>query len=274
VREAWRRVLREPLVHFAAGGVAIFALHARVAARPEGDRVVVSAAFAEALAKEQAQRTGRAPTAEEARALVDRFVDEEVLNREAAALGLDRGDPIVRRRLAQKMGFLAEADAAREPAEADLERFLAAHEDRYRAAPRVSFRHVFLAHEHRADAERLLAELRAGARPDERGDPFLRGSRFAARTAAEVEAIFGPAFRAALDGAEKGTWAGPLASSYGVHLVLVEERTAGAEAALAEVRARVRQDLLDERREAAQREQLRRLRARYKIAIEIEAPRP
>lgn len=271
MRRSVRRLLREPLVHFAAGGLAIFALHARVAARPQGDGVVISAAFADALTREHTQRTGRAPTAEEARALVDRFVDEEILTREAAALGLDRGDPIVRRRLAQKMSFLAESEAAQEPTEAELQRRLEAHADRYRSAPRVSFRHVFLGRERRAEAERALAELRAGARPDTLGDPFLRGAHFAARTPAEVEAVFGAAFTAALGGVAQGTWSGPLASSYGVHLVLVEERTEGAPATLAEAGARVRQDLLDERREAASREQLRRLRARYRV--EIEAPR-
>jgi hypothetical protein len=271
VRPGLGRLVREPLVHFAAGGLLIFALHARVAARPADDRVVVSAAFSEALAREHAQRTGRAPTAEEARALVDRFVDEEVLTREAVVLGLDRGDPIVRRRLAQKMGFLAEGDAAREPEETDLAGYLAAHADRYRSPPRVSFRHVFLGREKSGDAERLLAELRGGARPDALGEPFLRGAHFAARAPAEVEAVFGAAFAAALAGAPEGSWSGPFASSYGTHLVFVEERTPGAPAALAEARARVRQDLLDERREAAQREQLRRLRARYRV--EIEAPR-
>lgn len=274
---AQHRWLREPLLHFVVLGAAIFGLHAAVAPPPRDARILVTADFIAGLRDEHAARTGRPPTPEEERALVDRFVDEEVLYREAVALGLDRGDPIVRRRLAQKMAFVAEdGAAARDPSDAELEAYLAAHADRYRAPPRLSFRHVFLGRDRRgdpaADAQRLLPELTAGAAPDTLGDPFLQGASFARRAPADIEAVFGKAFTDALLAAPARVWTGPITSSYGAHLVRVEDRVEGALPPLSAVRARVRADLRDERREAALRAMREKLRARYRV--EIEAPKP
>jgi hypothetical protein len=278
LRDLLGRCLREPLVHFVVLGGAFFALHAAVAPAPRDGRVVISGDFVAGLRREHQGRTGRPPTVEEERALVDRFVDEEVLYREAVALGLDRGDPIVRRRLAQKMVFVAEDGAAREPADAELAAYLAAHADRYCEAGRASFRHVFLGRDRRgpaaeADARQLLAALQGGAPAEAAGDPFLQGAAFARRTAAEIEAVFGAAFAAALPAAPLGTWSGPIASSFGVHLVRVEAREPGGLPPLAAVRGRVRADLLDERRGAAVREMRERLRARYHVEIQAPAAR-
>lgn len=275
-REILHRWLREPLFHFAVLGAAIFGLHAAVAPRPRDERIVVSADFVAGLRQEHAARAGRPPTPEEERALVDRFVDEEVLYREAVALGLDRGDPIVRRRLAQKMMFVAEDGAAREPSDAELAAYLAAHADRYREPPRLSFRHVFLGRDRRgdaatADAQRLLPDLAAGAKPESLGDPFLQGASFSRRAPGDLEAVFGKAFTDALLAAPAGVWAGPIASSYGAHLVHVDDRVEGALPPLAAVRARLRADLRDERRDTAVRTMREQLRARYRV--EIEAPR-
>ncbi|APR82440.1 Hypothetical protein A7982_07789 [Minicystis rosea] len=268
-----RRYLREPLVHFAVIGGALFALHAAVAPPPRDAAIVVSADFIAGLREEHRARTGQWPTAEEERALVDRFIDEEVLYREAVSLGLDRGDPIVRRRLAQKMVFVAEdGAAAREPSDADLQAYLVQHQGRYREPARLSFRHVFLSRDRRADAAaeatRILPELAAGAAPEGKGDPFLQGTSFGQRTSAEVEAVFGHAFAEALFAAPNDAWSGPLTSSFGVHLVRAGERTEGAIPPLAKIRARVRSDLMDERRATAGQALRERLRARYRIDIE------
>src|SRR4051812_31032667 len=119
------RWLRAPALHFAILGLGLFLLHARVA-RPADDRIVLSPAFVEGLRQEHARRTGKPPTADEERGLVDRFVDDEVLSRGALALALDRGAPIVRRRLVQKMD-LALRGVAREPPAEELAAFVEAH---------------------------------------------------------------------------------------------------------------------------------------------------
>lgn len=273
-------LLREPLVHFVAIGAAIFALHAALAPPPRDGRIVVSRDFVEGLRQEYAARTNRPPTPEEERALIDRFVEEEVLVREAIAMGLDRGDPIVRRRLAQKMIFLAEdGAAAREPSDDELRAYLGAHADRYGDPPRLSFRHVFLSRDRRgqaaaSDARAALGDLsQRGKDPGSMGDPFLQGASFVRRTPAEIEAIFGRAFTQALLASPKGAWSGPVASSYGEHVVEVVDRLESGLPPLEAVRARVRADLIEERRAAASREMKARLRARFQVQIETAPPR-
>jgi hypothetical protein len=268
-----RRLLAEPMVHFLGIGAILFMLHARL--HPSGgDRIVVSAAFIDALRQDHTRRTGQPPTADEERGLIDRYIDEEILYREALALGLDRGDVIVRRRLIQKMEFVSrDAAPAVEPSAAELQRFLDVHADRYREPLAASLRHVFLARDRRgdalaSDAARILAELRTGADPGALGDPFLQGSAFARRTPRELEAIFGRPFAEAVSTLPAGAWSGPIPSSYGLHLVLVSERNEPGAPRLADVRARVRRDWIDEHREEADRAALRRLRDRHPVEIE------
>src|SRR5687768_10583680 len=128
-----RTWLREPLAHFIVIGGVLFAAHAGLR-RPPAEEITVSAAFIEGLREEHQKRAGRPPTIEETRGLVERYVEEEILHREALALGLHEGDIIVRRRLAQKMQFLLEDEAAAiEPSDEELQAFLDTRAERYRA---------------------------------------------------------------------------------------------------------------------------------------------
>lgn len=266
--------MREPALHFVLLGLGLFGLHAVVGRRAAADHLVVSAGFIEGLRREQAQRTGRPPTPDEERGLIDRFVDDEVLYRQAIALGLDRGDLIVRRRLVQKMEFVLRGAAGpSEPSTAELQAFLDAHAARYGARQAVSFRHVFLSRDRRGeaardDAARALVALRGGADPAAAGDPFLQGVAFKGRTEPEVAAIFGDAFAKAVVGLTPGAWSEPIRSSYGEHLVRVDDRVEASAPALSAVLARVREDWLAARRDEDDRAALRRLRERYVIDVE------
>ncbi|MEW6269567.1 MAG: peptidyl-prolyl cis-trans isomerase [Thermodesulfobacteriota bacterium] len=144
------------------------------------------------------------------------------------------------------------------------------------APPRVHAWHVYLSRERRgdalrADALRLLAELRAGAvRPGQAssfGDPFVRGA--ALRGAhAELERSLGRELADALDHLPAGSWQGPLASPYGLHLVWIERRTPARPEPFEAVRSRIAHRLLRERGDALRRERMRALRARYGLAPE------
>src|SRR5262245_15481377 len=203
MRPLARRVLTEPLLHFLLLGGAIFALHAATADRPsdvDAKRIVITRGDVEHLAAEFAKLQQRPPTSDELVGLVRERVRDEVLAREAKALGLDVDDAIVRRRLRQKMEFLVEdVIALAEPTEADLEAYLRVHPDSFRVEPKVTFRHVFLSREKRgaglaADAQRLLEQLRdAESRKDpaEMGDATLLASRFEAVSAADAARQFG-----------------------------------------------------------------------------------
>ncbi|NUQ72299.1 MAG: peptidyl-prolyl cis-trans isomerase [Polyangiaceae bacterium] len=274
-----RNWIREPLVHFVFIGAVIFSAHAYLRPPPRR-QITVSADFIAGLRAEHRARTGAPPTAEETQGLIHRYIEEEVLHREALALGLDVGDIILRRRLVQKMQFLLDDEAASvEPSESELQSYLDANAERYRLPAVISFRHVFVSRDRRgegaiAEAERLLDSLRGGADSGSLGDPFVQGSAWSRRTAKEIDAVFGAAFAEKAFAAKEGSWSGPIESSYGAHLVWVSERSEGRAPALSEVRARVRDDWRAERREEARKVAMDRLRARYQVVIESNEAAP
>jgi peptidyl-prolyl cis-trans isomerase C len=268
------RVLREPLVHFVILGAALFALYRVVAPAVPTGAIVVTAALQRGFQQEHLRRHGRLPTPAEMRAIIARYVDTEVMLREALALGLDRGDIIVRRRLVQKMEFLNQGTMRVAPAsDAELQAVLDRHPERYLLAGRATLEHVFVSsHLHPDDALAVAANLReriaAGEDPVHLGDPFLRGREFRSQTEGELAGVFGPGFARALEQVPLGEWAGPIASSFGQHLVRVSERSGGRPATVAEVRRELERDFDEAQRTEAARLALEQLRARYDVRIE------
>jgi hypothetical protein len=271
--------MREPLLHFLVAGAALFALwNVRgESVTTRDDRIVVAAATIDSLAGNWTRLWHRPPTTQELQGLIDEHIREEILYREALALGLDRDDTIIRRRLRQKLEFVSEDVAGQvEPTEPQLQEFLARTPDAFRVEPRYSFRHVFLSPGRRGaaldrDTARLLAALnRPGEteRAEEEGDPFLLPFEFGASSTDEVVGLFGGEFAGALRMLESGAWHGPIRSSYGVHLVLVRERVPGRVPELGEVREAVRREWLAKARRDANEAFYQRLRRRYAVTIE------
>jgi PPIC-type PPIASE domain len=278
-----QRLLREPLVHFLVLGGLIFAgygLLDRNGAVAPG-RIVVSQGQLASMMAGFTRTWQRPPTPEEWEGLIGDRVREEVYSREALALGLDRDDTIIRRRLRQKMEFISEDMATQaQPTDAELRAYLTAHPDLFRVERRFTFTHVFLNPEKRGeslarDAERLLTQLnQAGARAEDPGlgDPFLLEHHFVAVPASEVDKQFGKGFGAKLDGITPGVWQGPIESGYGLHLVLVSERTQGELPALADVRDMVRREWDSARRKEANERFYQDLLKRYTVTIEGPEP--
>jgi len=276
-----KKFLHELLLHFLLLGAATFALNGwRERGRPaesESPRIEVNAAVIERLRAASERQFGKAPDAEELRGLVLAHIREEVFCREALALGLDRDDMIVRRRLAQKMEFLTgDITGAAEPADAVVRKFFEKHAARYAKAGRVSFRHVYFSREKRgAGAEAAVAEalaaLAKGASDETMGDPFLHGFEFAEREPDDVVAAFGAEFAQQLAAQPTGEWRGPVASSYGLHLMRVEGRTEPRAVKLDEVRETVLRDFHDERRRTANSEVFKKLRERYQVTVDEAA---
>lgn len=273
--------LREPLLQFLALGAALFALYAWADrgqdAGPGGAELVVTASRVQGLAETFARQWGRPPSDAEVAGLVRDFVREELLAREAVALGLDRDDTIVRRRLAQKMEFLADdVAAAVEPTDAELAAFLAAHPDRFRVEARFTFDQIFLDRQARgdrlaADAAALLAVLNApdgGPEPAALGDGRLLPPRKDDGGRRDVEAQFGPGFVERLAELPLGRFVWPVESGYGPHLVRVVRRTPDRAPALHEVRDDVAREWAAAKRREAQEAHLQALLARYRVTIE------
>jgi hypothetical protein len=274
-----KRLLKEPLLHFLLLGAAIFAAYNRLPNRSNAEpgKIVITQGQIEHLATGFAKTWQRRPTAEEVAGLVRDHVREEIYYREAKALGLDKDDTVIRRRLRQKMEFVSDDIAAQaEPTDDELHAYLQAHPDSFRVEPRFTFRQVYLNPDKRGenlarDAAQLLVQLnQAGGKADTSalGDSFLLDHEFGAVPVSEVAKQFGEKFAAKLRGLTLGQWHGPVDSGYGVHLVLVSERTEGRLPVLVEVREAVCREWGNARRLEANEKFFQELQKRYTVTIE------
>ena len=279
-----KRLVKEPLVHFLVLGALLFAgygvLNRRSASAPEPGRIVVSQGQLASMREAFTRTWQRPPTREEWESLIRDRVREEVCCLEAVALGLDKDDTIIRRRLRQKMEFVSDDIAAQAPpTDAELTSFLQAHLDKFLVEQQFTFRQVYVNPEKHGknlsrDAAQLLAQLsQAGAKAEiaAMGDTSLLEHDFAAVAAGEITKQFGEAFAAKLGGLPAGQWQGPIESAFGLHLVFVSEHTEGRLPALADVRDAVRREWDNARRLEANQKFYQDLLKHYTVTIEPPA---
>jgi hypothetical protein len=252
-----RRILREPLLHFLLLGLALFVYFGRAAPEDDGGRrIVVSQAQVDILATQFQSTWNRPPTAEELNGLVDNFISEEILYREGKALGLDRDDAVIKRRVRQKLDVMFEESIAQSPpTDADLQAYLDAHPDTFRRPPVVSFRQVYL-----------------GADPASLGQPTLQPLEGNGLPLDLVARDFGRQFADQLALQPVGEWSGPIASGFGGHLVQVTSLQPAAMPALADVREIVVREWENARRQRAHAEALASLRSQYEIDVQAALP--
>ncbi|SHG11743.1 PPIC-type PPIASE domain-containing protein [Microbulbifer donghaiensis] len=275
-----RRLLREPLVHFLVLGAALFAGYDYLYS---GDRD--ESPHQIALTLDELRQLGllfnaqwrRQPTPEEFSQLVEFKIRQEVLYREALAMGLDKNDEIVKRRMAQKMQFLAEdVAAAREPTTEELKTWYEKNSDKFSLPSRVSFRHLYFSPDRRGarardDAAQALAEL--AGQPEEStpteslADRFMFQDYYADRTSESLAKDFGPEFAVAAPKLPLGSWQGPLESGYGWHLVYVDSLTPGRVPAFEEIEPDVKTAWLGAQKEAAWAKAYREMRAKYTVLL-------
>jgi len=275
------RLLREPLLHFLLAGAALFAayawLHPELIGRDASHRIELTQDDLRQIAVGWLAQGRPAPTPDEMRSLVESKVREELLYREALALGLDQGDTIVKRRLAQKMEFLFEdLSALREPTSAELETWFAERAARFALPARATFRQLYFSPDRRgararddaAHARTQLASEPADAPAAAAlADPFMFQNDYGDRELGEVAKSFGPGFAESVFQLAPGRWQGPIESGYGWHLVFVDSVTPPHTPAFEEVAADVRSAWVAEQRDALRERALDDLKARYEIVI-------
>jgi PPIC-type PPIASE domain len=274
------KIIREPLFHFLLLGAAIFAVYG-LATRHKTDKpgeIVVTQGTLENLVTGFTRTWQRPPTEEELQGLVRDYIREEAAYREALALGLDRDDMIVRRRLRQKLEFLSDELATRtEPSDTELQSFLQTHTGLFQSEPLFSFRQIYFNPQLHGgnlhpDLARALEDLeRTGSRAStaDIGDPFLVEQSFENVSLSDVKKTFGEQFASRLDALRPSMWQGPIDSGYGSHLVFVAQRSEGRLPALDEVRDQVRREWLDAKRKEATDKFYQALLSQYKVKIEL-----
>jgi hypothetical protein len=272
-----RKLLKEPLVHFLAIGAVLFGIGVlRADPTPRGDRLAITSGVVEHLLEGFRLTWQRPPTEAEFRGLVEDYLKEEVLYREALAMGLDRDDQIVRRRMRQKLEFLmADLVGSVDPTGEELKAYLDADPDRYRQEATISFVQIYIqersnAEDTRARALSLLERVRTtpDADPESLGDPFLYPANHRDMPERDLRSVFGDEFAAQLVELPVGEWSGPVSSAFGLHVVRVDAFEPGRRSELSEVRDAVYRDLVSERTREAEQSYFEALLSRYAVTME------
>jgi len=206
--------------------------------------------------------------------------DESELFAQALALGMDRTDLVVRRRLVERVQqTLRRLGRGPEPTEAELGGYVARHESEFATPARVSFVHVTFARQQRGvrtliDARTVLASLSTSENPPENarclGDRTMLQGRFRLAAERDIAKVLGASFAREVMRLQPGTWAGPIASPFGHHLVRVDAHQATAVRSLDAARQRARLGVLQEREDEALRLAMARLRSLYDVRVESE----
>lgn len=269
-----RQLLREPLVHFLAIGLALFVTFDAVRGNRGHEQIVVDEAVVAGIERSYAAIWQRPPTAAELRALVDDWIREEVMYRVGIEMQLERNDPVVRRRIRQKVDVLAEESQLSEPpTEAELSAWVAAYPERYARAPLLSFEQVVLQPRSGSSVPMPLvdgarAKLQSGQDPAIISESRLLPVLFSEMPADLIARDFGEKFVTSLCAAPIGAWHGPIHSAYGEHLVKVTAYIPGGLPALNEIRTRVARDIEQDRRLRAADAFYDQVRKRFDIRVE------
>jgi peptidyl-prolyl cis-trans isomerase C len=294
---ALARLLRDPLAHFVIAGGVIFAAYSAFSpqAQPAADpmRIELTRDEMKQIAVAQLAQGLPLPDPARLRALGEQRAMQRILAREAVAFGLDRDDDIIERRLAQKMDFLlADLSQLNPPSHDTLASWYQAQADRFTQPPRASFRHVYFSPDGRGDAAARTAAAEAlptvaslaidAPAPAGMGDRFMFQDYYGGRTPEEIGKIFGPDFARGLFATAPGTWAGPIRSGFGWHLVRLDALEPARVPALDEIEADVRAAWTEERYAEIRKRAEDEIRARYIVVapdlspseiVDLSAPR-
>ncbi len=276
-----KRFLREPLVHFLLIGAVLFGLYsftqAGRTATASSKEIRLSLDELTQLVRLFQSQWRREPTPEEFNRLVENKIQSEILYREALAMGLDRDDEIVKRRMAQKMQFLAEdVAAAREPTTAELKSWYEKNGDKFAQPNRVSFRHLYFSPDRRGERARddaAKARARLAGQPEDSklakslADPFMFQDYYRDRAPDYLGKEFGPQFAQAVEKLVPGSWQGPIESGFGWHLVFVDTVIPGRVPAFEEIEPDVKTAWLGEQKALAWAKTYKDMRAKYTVLL-------
>jgi parvulin-like peptidyl-prolyl isomerase len=221
------------------------------------------------------KQMGRGPTAQDLKGQVNQLIREQILSREAVAMGIDEGDIVVRRRLAQKMEFLfKDLSAMTEPTEDDLRKYYFENRRKYEASPQLTFNQVYFSVENRGLEG---AKLAAQALIKEDGDPNKVSTLGDASILSpgckqcgekEIRNRFGTDFAEAVKNLKPGSWNGPVKSAYGFHAVYIYERQDTKMPKFRDIIDRIKNDWMSAKREEYTRRIYGEIRSRYRVLVE------
>ena len=266
------KLLREPLFLFFFFGFLLFFVYTRISnlVEQKNSQIIVSAEQIELLAETFTKTWNRTPTKDELISQIDNYVMDEIFFKEAVAMGLDKTDQAVKRRMRQLMEMMLDDFASVYPSEVQLQNYLSEHPDEFRRDPRISFRHIHFQMGDRQKAMDLLAGLQDGSVRAENysGSMVMIPDRFTDESRQEIKRLFGDLFTNRIFELDEGIWQGPVESAYGWHLVNTGQRTEGKVPELNEIWDQVEREWSFDMRRRIKEEQYQKMRESYQITIE------
>ena len=272
-------ILREPLVHFLLLGLGLFLLYGRVAPESADSRTIeVNTARVDEMVRQFQAVWNRPPMASELQGLVDSYVRDEVMYREGVAMGLDANDPVIKRRVRQKLDVMSEEIGNQKaPTDAELSAYLSNNPEAFRQASVLSFEQVFFsgdapAAEVERQSREALALLNKGTAAARVGQASMLPAQVVRMPADLVARDFGEDFAKRLESLPLNVWQGPIASGMGAHLVRISERQPAQLPALAAVRPQVLREWENDRRERNRAEVYQAMLKKYKVVTAPGVP--
>lgn len=272
-------ILREPLVHFLLIGLGLFLLYGRVASEGSDSRTIeVSAARIEGIAQQFQSVWNRPPSDTELKGLIDSYVHDEVLYREGLAMGLDSDDPVIKRRIRQKLDVISEeAGNQLAPTDAELSDYLSKNTDKFRQPPVLSFEQVFFkgdvpVAQVEKESAAALAALNQGASLASVGQSTMLPAHVEVMPADLVARDFGEQFAQKLESLPLNVWQGPIASGYGAHLVRITERKPAELPPLVAIRPQVLREWENDRRVRNRAEVFQAMLKNYTVVVDSKIP--
>jgi hypothetical protein len=268
----FKKILKEPILLFLLLGITLFILYSLSTRFVERrNRQIVVSQSQIAILQESFRKTwNRTPTEKELSAQIDNYIMDEIFFREAVAMGLDKTDPAVKRRLRQIIELMLDDYTTIFPNEAQLRIYLSEHPEKFQEDPRISFRHLYYPFEEKEKAENFLSSLQKDYSLEAKHTESLMmiPAAFNGESQKEISRLFGNRFTDQVFTAEIGKWIGPVESAYGWHLVLINEKIDGLVPDLNEIWDVVEREWAVERKNALKEEQYKIMREQYKISIE------
>jgi PPIC-type PPIASE domain len=264
-----RSWLREPLLHFVAlGGLLFAADHFLVGRTEDPHTIVVTAEVDKELKDLFVAARSRPPTGEEMKGLQQVWLDNEVLYREGIAMGLDKGDPMLRDRIVFKsMGVIESSVKVLPPDDKVLQDWFERHREKYDEVPRVSFEEAALSGTNgEADVRAFVKELNAGAPGDAKAGLRV----FKNRPVASIDQSYGAEFTKALQSQPEKVWSA-LPTRDGWRAIRVTEVRPAVRADFAALRPAVLQDWKDANAGDQRTAAVRALARKYKIRFQPDA---
>lgn len=266
------RLIREPIVLFIILGILIFVLYERTTGYIErrNKQIFVSITQLAILEETFTKTWNRPPSEQELEALVNDYIMDEIFYKEAVAMGLDKTDITVKRRLRQMMEMMMDDYATIYPSEDQLRSYLSANPEKFRMEDRITFRQLHFGPEEKEQADQLLSRLQVNENAFNAytGGLIMLPEYQVNKPKREIDRSFGSNFTTELFKMESGRWLGPLASPYGWHLIHIAEIRTGELPELEEIWDQVQREWTVEKKNEIKEEQYRIMREQYKISVE------